>query len=251
MIAQAGIDRRLQPMELLSHLLLDQRAHAAVDDIACQQDEIRILSIDHIHPTGQFLTWIVIAQMQVGGHHHLIVLGQRFGRFQLQRYAYLIIIMEVAIEEDAEYEYEDTQGRIAVMIEEGLRHEMDQSPQVEHQKDDDEIHQDEDRRGANLVCRLCQREGQAIEPASEIQEEHDETEYANGDDQQLPQSGDWQHHPYMPGNVGDGQNRQNHKEYHPHIFHILYNECKNNKKKMIFHRQFTNILYLCNRIINF
>ena len=153
-ITQTGIDGSRQAMELLSHPLFEQRAHAAVDDIARYQDEIRLFGIDHIHPASQFLARIVIAQMKVGGHHHLVCLGQRLGSLQFQRHAYLIIIVEVAIEEEAEDEHEDAQGRIAVMTEESLRHEVNQTPQIEHKKHDDQIEHHEDGRCAYLIEQL-------------------------------------------------------------------------------------------------
>ena len=141
-------------MELLGHPLFEQRAHAAVDDIARYQDEIGLFGIDHIHPAGQFLARIVIAQMKVGGHHHLVCLGQRLGSLQLQGHAYLIIIMEVTIEEEAEDQHEDAQGSIAVMIEESLRNDVNQTPQIEHKKHDDQIEHHEDGRCAYLIEQL-------------------------------------------------------------------------------------------------
>ena len=59
-------------MKLLCHPLLYQRTHATVDNITCYQNEVRVLCINHIHPTSQFLARIVIPQMQVAQHHHLI-----------------------------------------------------------------------------------------------------------------------------------------------------------------------------------
>ena len=82
MIAQTGIDGSLKSMELFGHALFQERTHAAIDDVASNQDEVGLLGIKHIHPTGQFLTGIMIAQMEVGGHHHLIRLGQRFRGLQ-------------------------------------------------------------------------------------------------------------------------------------------------------------------------
>jgi hypothetical protein len=42
--------------------------------------------------------------------------------------------MHVAINKDAKQQHEDAQGGIAIMIHETLRHEMDQTAQVEQKK---------------------------------------------------------------------------------------------------------------------
>ena len=46
MVTDACIDGCLQPPELLVHSLFEQRAHATVDDIAGNEDYVRMFSID-------------------------------------------------------------------------------------------------------------------------------------------------------------------------------------------------------------
>jgi hypothetical protein len=65
MIAQAGIDGSLETMEFLRHSLFEQGTHAAIDDVARYQNEIRLLAIDHVYPSGKLLARVVIAQMEV------------------------------------------------------------------------------------------------------------------------------------------------------------------------------------------
>ena len=72
MITQTGIHWCFQPMELLGHVLFNQWAHAAIDNITSNQDEVGLLGINHIHPSRQFLAGIMITYMKIRSHHHLI-----------------------------------------------------------------------------------------------------------------------------------------------------------------------------------
>ena len=45
-VAQTGIDRRLDAAELLRHILLDERSHADVDDVTGYQHHIGLLLVD-------------------------------------------------------------------------------------------------------------------------------------------------------------------------------------------------------------
>ena len=56
--------------------------------------------------------------------------------------------MKVAIKENTRHKYEDGTSTIPVMIEERLGNKMNEATQIEHQKDDDQIEHDHDRRGA-------------------------------------------------------------------------------------------------------
>ena len=163
--------------------------------------------------------------MKVGGHHHLVCLGQRLGSLQLQGHAYLIIIMEVTIEEEAEDQHEDAQGSIAVMIEESLRHEVNQSPQIEHKKHDDQIEHHEDGRRAYLVEPLRDGQRQAVKPAEDAQEKQRKAHHAKGYDQPFPRCRQRQNGPYMPGDIQDAQEGQYPKDKHPHKLHQLSRFC--------------------------
>lgn len=99
MVANAGIDRCFQSSELLMHLLFDYRSHATIDDVACDEDQVRLLSIDQIHPTAQLVPTIVIADMQVAHRHNLQGLAELFFCGQMQLLAMLVLIMQVAIQE--------------------------------------------------------------------------------------------------------------------------------------------------------
>ena len=155
-------------MELLGHLLFNDWSHTTIDDIASYQDKIRVLSINHINPAGQLLASVVIADMQIASHHNFILLGKRFGRFQLKLYAYLIIIMQIAIEEQAEHQHKDSDGSISVMKKERLWHQMDQTSKIEHQENHHQIQQYEERRCANLVSTLCHPKRHTIEHTTEV-----------------------------------------------------------------------------------
>ena len=78
-IPQAGIDRRIQTAELGSHAFFDEGTDAAVDDVASDEDEVWMFGIHHIHPTGEFGAWVVVAEMEVTCHDDFVVVGKWFG----------------------------------------------------------------------------------------------------------------------------------------------------------------------------
>ena len=117
-IAQAGIDRRLESSELLGHTLLDNRTHATIDNITSNQDKVGIFSIHHIHPARQLLAGIVIADMQIARHHNIIFLSQWFCRLQVEGNTLLMMIMQIAINKHTQHQHQDANGSVAIMIEE-------------------------------------------------------------------------------------------------------------------------------------
>ena len=78
MVSHTGIDGSDETVELLRHLLLQQWSHATVNDVSCNEDEVRMFAIDHIYPPVQFLPLVVIAQMEVAHHHQSDGALQRF-----------------------------------------------------------------------------------------------------------------------------------------------------------------------------
>ena len=56
-------------MELLCHSFFLQGAHAHIDDVTGNEYKVGLLSINHVHPTAEFLARIVIADVQVADHH--------------------------------------------------------------------------------------------------------------------------------------------------------------------------------------
>ena len=107
--------------------------------VTCYQDEVRLLLIDHINPSGQFFPGVVIAQMQVARHHNLICPRQRLRRLQLQRHTDLVLIMYIPIKEQTKDQDKDNQRGIAIVADDGLRYQTEQSSQIKDQEDDDQI----------------------------------------------------------------------------------------------------------------
>ena len=132
MITQASHHGSLQLPELLPHLLLLQRSYAAVDNITGNQYQVWLLCIHHFHPAMQFRALVMIAQMQVAHHHD----GLRFCRFVFaigQRYllAYLIVIMQTAINERHEHDTYDTHRTPQTVLQQCRRHQMAEPSKVE------------------------------------------------------------------------------------------------------------------------
>ena len=157
MVPQTGIDGCLQAPELLGHAFLDERAYGAVDDVTSNQYEVRVFGIDEVHPAGQFPPRIVVTDVQVAHHDNLVVMRQWLVGLQIQRHAYLILIMDIAVEEDAYHRHQDGSGRPSVLIEPRTGHKADETPQVEHKKQHHEIEHDEKARRAYLIESLCYR----------------------------------------------------------------------------------------------
>ena len=58
-------------MELLSVITLNHRADTAVHHITCSKYKVRILGVDHVHPSGQLGLAVMIAQVKVTYQYYL------------------------------------------------------------------------------------------------------------------------------------------------------------------------------------
>lgn len=74
MVAKTSIDRGFQSMKLFSYVLLHQRTDAVVYDVSSYQYEVRLLSIDHVHPFLEVRTAVVITEMKIAKEYYLSTL---------------------------------------------------------------------------------------------------------------------------------------------------------------------------------
>ena len=125
--------------------------------------------------------------MQVAQHHYPVVLGQMLLRSQFQWYAYLIIIMDIAIEEEAIDKHENDSRGDTILVKPGAGHKMDKASEVKHEEQQDEIEHDEDAAGAHLVAGLGYGQGQRVEAATEVKKQHHERTYQQDNSQAAPQ----------------------------------------------------------------
>ena len=116
-VAQAGIDRRLQTVELLMHAFFAEGPHAHIDDVATDKDDVGLFAVDKVDPSGQFLTGIVVADVQVAGHDNLQGTRQGLRGGEGQRLAVLMAIVDVAIEERSHHEHRDGSHSPPVVVE--------------------------------------------------------------------------------------------------------------------------------------
>lgn len=79
------------------HPLFVERAHAVVNDITGNEDEVWLFCIDHIDPAVQFLTAVVITDMKVAHHYNLHGASQWLLCGQLQRLHVFMTIVQIAI----------------------------------------------------------------------------------------------------------------------------------------------------------
>ena len=127
--------------------------------------------------------------------------------------------MDIAIKEYGKHQDEDAQGRLPVVKEQRAWHQMNQSSKVEHQEDDHQIKHNEYRRGAHLIEYLSHRQRIMIGLPSQAEEEQQETPHQQDHGYRLPKSRKGENGPYMPSDIDDCQQGQNHKDKHPHRSH--------------------------------
>ena len=87
-------------MELLRIITLNHRADAAVHHITCSKYKVRILGVDHVHPSGQLGPAVMIAQMQVTYQYYLERLLQWLIGMDGQFLTILVVIVQPANEHD-------------------------------------------------------------------------------------------------------------------------------------------------------
>ena len=220
-VAQAGIDGCLDATELFGHVLFYQRPHAHINDVTGYEHVVGVLGIDHIDPASQLATWIMIAQVQVTHHDQRQGSCQWFVRRQGHLHTYLIIIMDIAIEEECEHAQRKGHRTVEILTYPDLGHEMYKATKVENQEDHDEIEQNEDAAVADVIDPTCQPQRQAVDDARKIEENHAERQHANTYQRPSPRMRQWHEHPHVPAYIGQTCQGQQEEKNHPHHGHIF------------------------------
>ena len=114
-VAQTGVDGCLQPSELLVHLLILERAHAHVDDVAGYEYHVWVLLVDHVHPSVQLVATVVVAYVQVA-HHDQLDGFRHLLRLERQLLTVFVLVVHVAIYEQGNHEDQNTQNHPSVII---------------------------------------------------------------------------------------------------------------------------------------
>ena len=109
------------------HPLVNERTHTAVDDIPANENQVRLFGIHQIYPARQFFTTVVIAYVQVTYQHQFHGLHHRFAGGQMQFLAILMLIMEVAVNEQSHHEERDTARCPPVIVKHATRHKANQT----------------------------------------------------------------------------------------------------------------------------
>ena len=103
MIAQHGPDRGFKPVELLRIITFNNRTDAAVNNITGSKDKVRILGIDHVHPSGQLGATVMVAQMQVTYKDHLERLVKWFIGRDGKFFTILMVIVKSAYKHEQDH----------------------------------------------------------------------------------------------------------------------------------------------------
>ena len=77
MVAQAGINGRIETSKFGRHARFEQRLNAEIDNITRNEHRIGMLGIDEIHPFCQVVARVVIAQVHIAQQHKFDGLGER------------------------------------------------------------------------------------------------------------------------------------------------------------------------------
>ena len=77
MVAQAGINGRIETSEFGRHPRFEQRLNAEINNITRNEYRIGMLGIDEIHPFRQVVARVVIAQVHIAQQHKFAGLGER------------------------------------------------------------------------------------------------------------------------------------------------------------------------------
>ena len=115
-ITQTCIDGCRQPTELLCHTFLFDGAHTHVDDVTGNKYEIGLLGINHVYPAVEFLTTIMISDVQVADHHQFHGTCQMLAGGQRQLLTIFMLIVQVAVDEDSYHYNGNTQDRPPIII---------------------------------------------------------------------------------------------------------------------------------------
>ncbi len=172
MVAEARHHRGVEPPESLGGMLLAQRPHAAVNDVAANEYDVGVLLVYEVYPSVQLPLSVEVARVQVRSHQYLQRLLQRFLRVQRQRAALLVHIVDVAASEHKQHHARHHQRALQAMEHERVGHEVHGAPQVQQPIQHHEVQHHEDTGVANLVDRRSQRHRHLVQGTAEVAENH-------------------------------------------------------------------------------
>ncbi len=185
-VAQTGIDRGVDTLKLLVHLLFDERTHAAIDDVAGYQHQVGMLSVNQVYPSGELAAAVMVAYVHVAQHDYLDGSLQPLLGGQMYLLTILLLIVQIAIEKDDEHEAEYTARSQPVVVEVGARNEPKEAAKVEHQECHEQIEQDEDAGRAHLVDTRGKSHRHAVGRAEDACKHQQKRCNHQQDDEQFP-----------------------------------------------------------------
>ena len=109
MIAEASIDRSLKAVEFLGDIFPYERLDVDIHNVATDENEVRLLGVDDVHPLGEIRPPVVIAKVQVADHHDFQILVKMLLRCQFKRLAHLVLVMNIPVNEYSCDGCEDTE----------------------------------------------------------------------------------------------------------------------------------------------
>ena len=113
--------------------------------------------------------------------------------------------MQVTVDEYGQHEQRDDQRGGAVVDEPGLGDEVKEPSDVEQQKDDYQIEQNDEKRVAEVVEPRGNVQRQPLERTTKIQEYAGKSQQPRCQHTTLPRCGPRQHLPYVPGGIAHAQ----------------------------------------------
>lgn len=162
-VAQHGEDGRLDAMELLGVVALENGAQASVDDVAAKEDQVGLLGIDEVHPSRQLCLAVVVADMQVAGEDNSQRLLQGLGGCESQLLAIFVVIVDAA---QGQYQCENANDReqpCSAVLEEGFRQQMAERGYIGQKEDDEEVDEGNEPCVAHFIEHDSGIDGQAVD----------------------------------------------------------------------------------------
>ena len=98
------------------HPFFFQGAHAHVDDIAGNQNQVWLLCINHVNPAVEFFARIMVAYMQVADHNQFQGTNHRTAGGERQFLAIFVLIVHIAIDKDAYHKDGNAKSGVPVII---------------------------------------------------------------------------------------------------------------------------------------
>lgn len=162
-VAQHGEDGRLDAVELLCVVTLDDGAQASVDDVAADEDQIGLFCIDEVHPSRQLCLAVVVSDMEVAGKDNGQRLFQGLTGGEGQFLAILMMIMESTYCYHQREDAKNGEQTWSAVLKKVFRQQVAERCHIGQEKDQEEVEEGYQPRVAHFIEHDGCGHGQTVE----------------------------------------------------------------------------------------